>query len=96
MLARGLTMPLRQIRVQTRFLEARGDARSESDRDARVRFRRVAQDVADFVFHAASVADGAALQPGLHIFFQVPYDKLSHRQVLRHFTDIMRPSPSEP
>ena len=40
--------------------------------------RGISQDIADFLFHAAAVATGAALQACFHVVFKVSNYKLRH------------------
>jgi hypothetical protein len=50
--------------------------------------RRIPQDVADFLFHAATIAAGTALQAGFHTIFKVADNQLGHRFPL-FYSDIM-------
>jgi hypothetical protein len=44
-------------------------------------FHRIAQNVPDFLFHAAPVLRSTAFQARFHIVFQIAHDELGHRQL---------------
>jgi len=58
----------------------RGHARSELRRWPVFFFYGIAENLADFFFHAAPVTFSAALQALLHTVFQIANDKLSHNE----------------
>ncbi len=68
----------RHLEIDTGPGEQRRDFRSQSA-SGRVRLIHGAtEDVAYFLFHAPSIAPGAALQAGLHTVFNVTDYKLCH------------------
>jgi hypothetical protein len=54
-----------------------------------LRHHRVAKDVADFLFHAAPVALGAAFKAGFHVVFQAANDERDHGLLLAGANEMM-------
>jgi hypothetical protein len=66
--------------LSARFSRNARNSRPQLEHTSVLFFHRVAQNVPDFVFHAAPVIRGAAFQARFHVVFQMANDKLGHRQ----------------
>src|SRR5882672_2467860 len=63
---------------QTRAAEQRGNFRAQPLATADFLLRGIAQNFADFLFHAAAVTLGTALQFNFYLVFEISDQNLSH------------------